>query len=344
MRWSEIRSAHPDQWLVIEALDARSENDHRIFDRIAVVEMCSDGRAAMKRYGELRRASHPHREFGFERGSGTEPELIVNVIYRTVSHVGSIGCEVVRPLLYRPAMKFACLAAAATALTACVADPGGSTSYPPPTTTTRLANINAWVGIDRGVLRIDSGVAGCPRIDPSLAVKVAAQTATVLNEGGAETVDTSEPGHKVVNCSAPQFQLPTDALVGRPVITIADDSATWTIELDHPGVARTLQLDTPATTYQPGDTLTLHTDLPGALEWAGLVATVNGKQLFSSTSSSRDAARFTIPAVAELTAPTTVELTVRAAIDPTVRCEGPSLCSPDRVSATPYVFTATLVP
>lgn len=58
MRWSEVRAAHPDQWLVIEALDAHSENDHRVFDRIAVIDTCPDGRTTMKRYGELRR-QHP---------------------------------------------------------------------------------------------------------------------------------------------------------------------------------------------------------------------------------------------------------------------------------------------
>ena len=64
MQWSDVREAHPDQWLVIEALEARSANDRRFFDRIAVTDVCSDGRAAMKRYGELRR-EHPHREFCF---------------------------------------------------------------------------------------------------------------------------------------------------------------------------------------------------------------------------------------------------------------------------------------
>jgi len=55
MQWSEIRAAYPDQWLVIEALEAHSENNRRIFDRIALVEACAEGRAAMKRYGQLHR-------------------------------------------------------------------------------------------------------------------------------------------------------------------------------------------------------------------------------------------------------------------------------------------------
>ncbi len=68
MRWSEVCAAHPDQWVVIEALDAHSENDHRVVDRMAVIEVCTDGRATMKRYGELRR-QHPDREFCFAHTS-----------------------------------------------------------------------------------------------------------------------------------------------------------------------------------------------------------------------------------------------------------------------------------
>ncbi len=74
MQWTEIRAAHPDQWLVIEALEAHSESDHRIFDRVAVVEACTDGRAAMKRYGELRR-EYPQREFCFVHTSKARLEF-----------------------------------------------------------------------------------------------------------------------------------------------------------------------------------------------------------------------------------------------------------------------------
>ena len=74
MRWEEVRVAHPDQWLVVEALDAHSENDQRIFDRVAVIDVCSDGRASMKRYAELRR-EHPHREFCFVHTSLVELKI-----------------------------------------------------------------------------------------------------------------------------------------------------------------------------------------------------------------------------------------------------------------------------
>jgi hypothetical protein len=74
MRWQEVRAAHPDQWLVIEALEAHSENDHRVLDRIAVIDVCPDGRATMKRYGEIRRA-HPQREFCFVHTSAPELDI-----------------------------------------------------------------------------------------------------------------------------------------------------------------------------------------------------------------------------------------------------------------------------
>ena len=74
MRWSDVRATHPDQWLVIEALDAHSENDRRVVDRIAVVDACADGRSTMKRYAELRR-EHPSREFCFVHTSNVELDI-----------------------------------------------------------------------------------------------------------------------------------------------------------------------------------------------------------------------------------------------------------------------------
>ena len=74
MQWNEIRAAHPDQWVVIEALEARSENDRRIFDDVSVVEICTDGRAAMKRYAELHH-DHPDREYCFVHTSKEELEF-----------------------------------------------------------------------------------------------------------------------------------------------------------------------------------------------------------------------------------------------------------------------------
>lgn len=74
MRWPDVRGSHPDQWLVIEALDAHTDGDRRIIDDVSVIDTCIDGRTTMKRHAELRRL-HPHREFCFVHTSMLELEI-----------------------------------------------------------------------------------------------------------------------------------------------------------------------------------------------------------------------------------------------------------------------------
>lgn len=62
MKWPQVRTAYPDQWLVIEALEAHTEDSQRILDRVAVVETCSDGGHAFQCYRRLHR-EFPFREF-----------------------------------------------------------------------------------------------------------------------------------------------------------------------------------------------------------------------------------------------------------------------------------------
>ncbi len=64
MRWSEIRQSHPNQWLVIEALEAHTEDAIRQLDKIAVIEVCTDGDAAFQCYRHLHR-QFPGRELFF---------------------------------------------------------------------------------------------------------------------------------------------------------------------------------------------------------------------------------------------------------------------------------------
>jgi hypothetical protein len=65
MVWDEIRTTYPDQWLLIEALEAHTNPDHqRLLDRLAVTEPCMDGKAAMNSYRRLHRL-YPQREFYF---------------------------------------------------------------------------------------------------------------------------------------------------------------------------------------------------------------------------------------------------------------------------------------
>lgn len=62
MVWENVREAYPDQWLIIEALEAHSEGGRRLLDHVVVVETCPDGASAMQRYQRLHR-EHPLREF-----------------------------------------------------------------------------------------------------------------------------------------------------------------------------------------------------------------------------------------------------------------------------------------
>ena len=65
MIWSEICKAYPNQWLVIEAIEAHTTpSNQRQLDKIADIETCDDGTAAMQRYRHLH-AQFPEREFYF---------------------------------------------------------------------------------------------------------------------------------------------------------------------------------------------------------------------------------------------------------------------------------------
>ena len=63
MQWSDVRQAYPNEWLIIEALEAETEAAHqRNLKRIAVIERCPDAGAAMQSYRRLHQ-QYPFREF-----------------------------------------------------------------------------------------------------------------------------------------------------------------------------------------------------------------------------------------------------------------------------------------
>ena len=64
MKWEDVRSHFPHQWVLLEAIDARSEGNHRIIQQMTVVNTYPDGEAVMRGYAELRRRV-PGREFCF---------------------------------------------------------------------------------------------------------------------------------------------------------------------------------------------------------------------------------------------------------------------------------------
>ncbi len=65
MQWPNIRASYPDQWLIVEALEAHTTPDsRRHLDRIAVLERCGDGGDVMESYRRLHRR-YPLRELYF---------------------------------------------------------------------------------------------------------------------------------------------------------------------------------------------------------------------------------------------------------------------------------------
>jgi len=65
MLWPAVRKAYPNQWLVVEALEAQTLPDnHRELGRLAVIEICPDGSAAFQKYRHLHQ-EYPAREFYF---------------------------------------------------------------------------------------------------------------------------------------------------------------------------------------------------------------------------------------------------------------------------------------
>lgn len=61
MKWQEIRIHYPQRWLLVEAIQARSEARERILEELAVVGTFSDSVTALKSYQQLHHEA-PERE------------------------------------------------------------------------------------------------------------------------------------------------------------------------------------------------------------------------------------------------------------------------------------------
>ena len=62
MKWEEIRSNFPHQWLLVEAMEAYSEGGKRILKQLSVINTYTDSVVAMKAYAKLHHEI-PAREF-----------------------------------------------------------------------------------------------------------------------------------------------------------------------------------------------------------------------------------------------------------------------------------------
>lgn len=62
MRWDEVKQVYPSQWVMIEAIDARSEGNKRIIEQVKVVNTYEDNsKDAIREFVQLHRA-YPERE------------------------------------------------------------------------------------------------------------------------------------------------------------------------------------------------------------------------------------------------------------------------------------------
>ncbi len=71
MIWADIIKIYPEQWVLIEAIDARTEGDKRIVEQMDVIgSFADDGDGAFQRYTELHKL-HKEREYYIYHTSNT---------------------------------------------------------------------------------------------------------------------------------------------------------------------------------------------------------------------------------------------------------------------------------
>jgi hypothetical protein len=62
MTWQEVQTRFPEEWLLVEAIQAHSENGKRIVEQLGVAGAFARSGEAMRRYVELHRED-PNREY-----------------------------------------------------------------------------------------------------------------------------------------------------------------------------------------------------------------------------------------------------------------------------------------
>ena len=76
MTWEEVKKVYPNQWVIIEAIDAHTEGDKRIINQITVVDQFDDdNNKALLRYLQLHR-KHRERELYVVHTSRSELDII----------------------------------------------------------------------------------------------------------------------------------------------------------------------------------------------------------------------------------------------------------------------------
>lgn len=75
MRWEDLKKTTPKQWVIIEAVEAHTEDDNRVIENVQLVEVFGeDNNGALRRYVQLHK-DHPDKEYYVVHTS--RPELNV---------------------------------------------------------------------------------------------------------------------------------------------------------------------------------------------------------------------------------------------------------------------------
>lgn len=78
MRWEEVKKAYPSEWVLIEAIDAKTEGENRIVDEISIIDTFkNDSQKAMNKYVQLHKL-HKEREYYVVHTD--RPELDIEVL------------------------------------------------------------------------------------------------------------------------------------------------------------------------------------------------------------------------------------------------------------------------
>lgn len=76
MKWEDVRQAFPEQWVLIEAVQAHTDDkSERVLEEITLLKRFSKSPDAMKAYQEIHR-DDPKRELYVLHTSRKEPNII----------------------------------------------------------------------------------------------------------------------------------------------------------------------------------------------------------------------------------------------------------------------------
>jgi hypothetical protein len=78
MRWTEVQEQFPNEWVVLEVIQAYSRDGHRYIEEVEVIDQFEKSVEAMHRYEKLHQ-DHPNHEYCFFHTS--RPNLVARERY-----------------------------------------------------------------------------------------------------------------------------------------------------------------------------------------------------------------------------------------------------------------------